>query len=83
MKLRALQKEYRLTEEFKKYSYFRNGVEAIPSLLRRKYYVDKIPAHGKLRTKLYFGFKIAAINVTRFCKFKQNLCCHAKNEKLG
>ena len=75
--------KYRSTEEFKKYSHFRNGVEAIPSLNRRKYYVDKIPVHGRLRTKLYFGFKIAAINITRFCKFKQDLYCHAKNEKLG
>ena len=26
-----------------------DGVEAIPSLLRRRYHVDKIPTHGKNR----------------------------------
>lgn len=35
------------TEEFSEYAKFRNGVEAIPSLLRRRYHVDKIPVHGK------------------------------------
>lgn len=50
------------TEEFREYAHFRNGVEAVPSLLRRKYHVDKIPAHGKKQTGLHFGFKIAALN---------------------
>ena len=40
---------YFKTEEFSKYARFRNGVEAIPSLLRRRYHVDKIPTHGKNR----------------------------------
>ena len=35
------------TEEFKQHAHFRNGVEALPSLLRRKYHVDKIPTRGK------------------------------------
>ena len=34
---RAEQQKYRSTEEFKKMSSFRNGVETIPSTLRRKY----------------------------------------------
>ena len=50
------------TEEFSKYAYFRNGVEAIPSLLRRRYNVDKIPTRGKNRSRFYFGFKIAALD---------------------
>lgn len=44
---RAKQLRYMKTEEFTQHAHFRNGVEAIPSLLRRKYRVDKIPVHGK------------------------------------
>lgn len=53
------------TEEYKEYAHIRNGVESIPSLLRRKYLVDRIPTGGLLRSKLWFCFKIAAINATR------------------
>ena len=57
----------------KEYAHFRNGVEAIPSLLRRKYKVDKIPAHGKLRTKLHFGFKVAALNLKKLLDYCNSL----------
>lgn len=70
---RAKQLLYMKTEEFREYAHFRNGVEAIPSLLRRKYKVDKIPAHGKKRTRLHFGFKIAAINFQRLWDYTNNL----------
>lgn len=67
---RALQLRFMKTEKFKELANFRNGVEAIPSLLRRKYNVDKMPVRGKAPTKLYFGLKIAALNV------KKLLCYH-------
>ena len=51
------------TENFSEYAGFRNGVEAIPALLRRRYHVDKIPVNGKKRTRLFFGFKIAALDI--------------------
>lgn len=57
------------TEEFSKYARFRNGVEAIPSLLRRRYHVDKIPTHGKNRTRFHFGFKIAALDFQKLLGF--------------
>lgn len=44
---RARQLEYMKTEDFSRYARFQNGAEAIPSLLRRRYAADKIPAHGK------------------------------------
>lgn len=66
---RANQLKYMKTEEFKHYAHFRNGVEAIPSLLRRKYHVDKIPAHGKNRTRFHFGFKIAALNFQKLLDY--------------
>jgi len=43
----------------------RNGVETIPSILRRKYHVDSMPVRGKLKTKVFFGFKMFALNFTK------------------
>lgn len=34
--------------------------------LRRRYHVDKIPTHGKNRTRFHFGFKIAALGCPFF-----------------
>lgn len=68
---RAKQMENMKTEEYIELSRSRNGVEAIPSLLRRKYHVDDIPVMGKVKSKLFFGFKIIALNcnkLQRFCK---------------
>lgn len=70
---RAKQLRYMETKEFKKFSHFRNGVEAIPSLMRRKYNVDKIPSHGKKQTRLYFGFKIAALNFQKLLDYDNSL----------
>jgi len=56
------------TEEFEYMAKKRNGVESIPSVMRRKYNIDKIPVRGMLRTELFFGFKIAAVNFAKFCK---------------
>ena len=53
------------TEEYKAHARTRNGVEGIPSVLRRRYGVDYMPVRGLLRSKLWFGFKIGAINVKR------------------
>lgn len=44
---RAKMLRYMKTEEFHELAHFRSGVEAIPSLLRRRYHVDKIPAHTR------------------------------------
>ena len=66
---RAKQLQYMKTKEFSQYACFRNGVEAIPSLLRRRYNVDKIPIRGKNRTRFYFGFKIAALNMQKLLDY--------------
>ena len=50
------------TEEYRTLSKKRNGVEGRPSVLRRRYHVDHIPVQGLVRTKIWFGFKIGAIN---------------------
>lgn len=44
---------------------FRNGVEGVPSVLRRRYDIDNIPAFGLPRLKMWFSLKIGAINVKR------------------
>lgn len=80
---RAEQLRYMQTEEFKSYSHFRNGVESIPSLLRRKYRVDKIPTHGKLLTKLHFGFKIAALNFQKLLAFSNGIDIDCPKRKLA
>ena len=66
---RALQQRERKSEEFKKISAFRNGVETVPSILRRKYHVDHMPVRGKSRMGFLFGCKIAAVNFKKFCVF--------------
>ena len=70
---RAKQLQYMKTEDLGRYARFRNGVEAIPSLLRRRYHVDKIPTHGKNRTRLYFGFKIAALDFQKLLDYVNSL----------
>lgn len=54
-------------------SHFRNGVETIPSVLRRKYNIDRMPVRGKLITKLFFGFKIASINTRKLLNYLSGL----------
>lgn len=70
---RAKQLRFMHSEEFRQYAHFRNGVEALPSLLRRKYHVDKIPAHGKKQTKLHFAFKVAALNFQKLLDYENSL----------
>lgn len=80
---RAKQLRFMKTEEFKNYEHLRNGVEAIPSLLRRRYHVDKIPAHGQKRTRLYFGFKIAAINFQKLLNYNNSLDSCARKKEIA
>ena len=46
----------------------RNGVEGLPSVLRRRYHVDTMPVRGLVCSKIWFSFKIGAINVKRVLK---------------
>ena len=74
---------YMKTEEFHELAHFRNGVEAIPSLLRRRYHVDKIPALGKKRTRLHFGFKIAALNFRKLLDYTDSLSKYAPKKEAA
>lgn len=54
----------------------RNGVETVPSILRNKYRVDRMPFRGKLKTKHAFCFKVATQNFAKLMRFlnNQELC---------
>jgi hypothetical protein len=56
------------TEEYRKLANSRAGVEGVPSVLRRRYRVDEMPIRGLVRSKIWFGFKIAAINFKSLLK---------------
>lgn len=56
-------------EEYANYRNIRNGVESLPSLMRRICDVDNMPVYGLMRSKLFFGLKVAAINVKKLCAF--------------
>jgi hypothetical protein len=56
------------TSEYQKIASKRAGIEGIPSTLRRKYDVDYLPVRGKVRSKVWLGFKIGAINCKRYIK---------------
>ena len=46
----------------------RAGIEGIPSVFRRKYNVDNMPVMGELCQKIWFGFKVAAVNFKKLFK---------------
>lgn len=69
----AQQQRFFETEQFKKYARFRNGVETVPAALRKRHNVDKMPVRGLLRCRLYFGFKIAAMNARKLIKYLNSL----------
>jgi hypothetical protein len=65
---RAKYLKHYASPEYERLKRKRNGVEGLPSILRRKYRVDNIPVRGLLRSKLWFSFKIGAINVKKLLK---------------
>jgi hypothetical protein len=70
---RAKQLRYMKTSEFMELAKIRNGIESLPSILRRKYRVDEMPVRGSLKTKLFFGFKVAALNYKKLLDYLSSL----------
>ena len=66
-------RERQNNEAYQLVSCIRNGVETIPSIMRSKYHVDKMPVRGIQRTKQFFGFKVAASNVIKLHRYTQGL----------
>ncbi|PKP56278.1 DDE transposase [Candidatus Atribacteria bacterium HGW-Atribacteria-1] len=56
------------TSEYRELAKKRAGIEGIPSILRRRYKIDHLPVRGEVRSKVYLGFKISAINCKRLIK---------------
>lgn len=65
----VLSQRFRKTWQFEFLSRVRNGVETVPSILRRRYHIDTMPVRGKIRTKHMFGFKIGALNFRKLLKY--------------
>ena len=64
------------SEAYAQYRNSRNAVEGLPSVLRRRYHVDDMPVFGLLKSKLFFGFKVAAINVKNLLKYTREQCAY-------
>lgn len=56
------------TQEYTQLANQRAGVEGIPSVFRRRYNVDRMPIRGLVRSKIWFGFKVAANNIKKLFK---------------
>lgn len=76
---RANTRRYMKTEEFKALARLRNGVETLPSILRRNYQVDRMTVRGKIRSRFFFGCKVMALNVRKLFTFRNGLGNYAKN----
>lgn len=62
---RALKQRMRKPGILSELTNFRNGVETIPSVLRRRFHIDTMPVRGLARTKLRFGIIIGALNFVK------------------
>jgi hypothetical protein len=60
------------SEEYRALARLRNGVEGIPSVLRRRFGVDRMRDKGVVRKRQRFGFKMMAINVDRLFGWLRN-----------
>ena len=80
---RALAQSRMKTDEFKLLARLRNGVETIPSLLKNRYGVNRMPVHGTVRCKFYFGCKVAALNFKKLFRFRKGSGHYALNPVLG
>lgn len=79
---RAKSQRYMQSKEFSNFARLRNGVETIPSNIRKNYHLDKLP-RGKQRGKFFFGSKIAALNFRKLFGFRKGLGNYAQNPVLA
>lgn len=80
---RALTQRNMNSTIFKIIARIRNGVETIPSMLRRRYNIDRMPVRGQIRMKHLFGFKIAALNFRKLSGYLDSLYrCAQINEMV-
>lgn len=83
MKQRAISQAEMETERHKMLARIRNGVETIPSILKNQYHATKMHGiRGKLRTKLFFGCKIGALNFKKLFRYRNGTGHYAPNPLL-
>ena len=70
------------SERFRNYAKLRNGVETVPSNLRRNFHLEKLP-RGRQRGKFFFGSKIAALNFRKLFNYLKGVGRYAQNPVLG
>ena len=78
---RAKSQRYMKEDKFGNYARLRNGVETVPSNIRKNYHLEKLP-RGKQRGKFFFGSKIAALNFRKLFGFRKGLGNYALNPVL-
>ena len=67
------------TEQFTLLARIRNGVETVPSVLRRIYHADRMQVRGLIKTRFYFGCKVAAMNVRKLITYQKGEGHYAQN----
>lgn len=80
---RAKQQKFMGTEEFRNLFKIRNGVETVPSMLRRQYHADRMPVRGLIRGRFFFGCKIGALNFRKLFTYRKGLGHYAQNPILA
>lgn len=79
---RAQAKRFMGTVKFKLLARIRNGAETIPSVLRKKYNSDRMPVRRCIPSRLFFGFKIAALNFGKLMTYRKKRGNYAQNPML-
>lgn len=60
------------TERHRELSNYRAGIEGIPSILRRVFWINHIPVRGHALLKIRVNAKLMALNFKMF--WKQDVC---------
>ena len=79
---RAKTQRHMQGEEGKNFARLRNGVETLPSILRRIYHADNLP-RGKTRGGLFFGFKVGALNFKKLFTYRTGSGRYAPNPVIA
>ncbi len=79
---RSKQQLFMGTEEFHNLFKVRNGIETVPSILRRIYHADRMPVRGLIHGRFFFGYKIGALNFKKLFTYRKGLRHYAKNPVL-
>lgn len=80
---RAQYIRFRDTERFRQIARLRNGIETVPSILKKQYDADHMPVRGLLKSKFFFGSKIGALNFRKLFRFRNGTGHYAQNPILG